>query len=103
MKKTFITVLLAALLVSPVAASDEAQPPVEVFVTNWCPYCRQLESFLKKSDIGYKRYDVEHDEKGAELFSDLNGEGVPLVRVGKNVIRGYDPDAIVRALKVRGR
>ena len=62
-----------------------AAPPkkVEIFVTSWCPYCRKLEAFLKQSQIEYTRYDVEKDEKGARLFEDLGGEGVPLVRVGK--------------------
>jgi glutaredoxin len=92
----WIAVLLA--LLAP-AAVQAAQKKVEVFVTSWCPYCRKLENFLKQSRIDYTRYDVENDEKGAAEFDRLGGEGVPVVRVGKNVIHGYDPEGILAALK----
>ena len=31
------------------------QPKVEIFVTEWCPYCRQLEDFLKENPIKLKK------------------------------------------------
>ena len=74
---------------------------VEIFVTSWCPYCRKLESFLKTNGIEYTRYDVENDEAGSQLFSELGGEGVPVTRVGHRVIHGYDPESIVAALQAR--
>ena len=80
-------------------AAAKSSLKVEIFVTSWCPYCRKLESFLKQNQIDYARYDVEKDAKGAEEFERLGGEGVPLVRVGKNVIHGYDPEGIIAALK----
>ena len=72
---------------------------VEVFVTSWCPYCNQLESFLKKENIPYTRYDVERDAKGAEIFEKIGGAGVPVARVGNKVIHGYDPERILEALR----
>ena len=88
------------LLAAPVVhASDASAPKVEIFVTSWCSYCRKLESFLKKKKIDYKRFDVEKDGQGAQLFSDLGGQGVPLSRVNGRVIHGYDPDGILKALK----
>ena len=74
---------------------------VEIFVTSWCPYCRQLENLLKKNNIAYTRHDVEKDQAAEELFSRLGGQGVPLVRVGSTVIHGYDPQAILAAAKDR--
>jgi glutaredoxin len=79
-------------------AEAAAQEKVEVFVTGWCPYCRQLESFLKKRKVEYTRYDIEQDARGARLFEELGGGGVPLSRVGKRVVRGYDPEELLSAL-----
>lgn len=72
---------------------------VEIFVTTWCPYCQQLENFLKEKRIAYRRYDIEQDPTGARLHQQLGGGGVPLVRVGKEVLHGYDPEGILQALK----
>ena len=95
--------LLAMLLVVPAqvpaAASDAPTKKVEIFVTSWCPYCKKLESFLKKNHIDYTRYDVEQDAAGSKIFEEIGGEGVPVVRIGHNVIHGYDPDAVLAALR----
>jgi glutaredoxin len=74
---------------------------VEVFVTSWCSYCSKLEAFLKKNKIDYTRYDIESDAKGAEIFKEIGGAGVPVTRVDDQIIHGYDPDQIVQALKAR--
>ena len=75
---------------------------VEVFVTSWCPYCAKLEKFLKGNNIDYKRYDVERDEEGSRLFSEIGGQGVPVTRVGSTVIHGYDTEGVLAALKSNG-
>ena len=113
MKRILIALVLAVLLVpAPTFQTGQAfaaflseerelldAPKVEIFVTGWCPYCRKLESFLTKSHINFKRYDIEKDTKAAQLFSRLGGNGVPMARVGSKVIHGYDPQAILTALK----
>ena len=83
------------------AVNAETAPAaqVEVFVTSWCPYCRQLEALLKQNNVPYTRYDVEKDVKGAEIFEKLGGTAVPVARVGKEVIHGYDPDRTLAAIK----
>lgn len=67
---------------------------VEIFITDWCPYCRQLETFLKSKKIAYERYDIEKNFAGKKKYKSLGGEGVPLVLIGSKVIKGFDPDAI---------
>ena len=104
MKRSIALLTLSMLLVgasapASAASSTEQTPKIDVFVTSWCPYCRRLEGFLKKNHIDYTRYDVEQDVKGAEEFDRLGGEGVPLTRVGKEIIHGYDPERIIAALQ----
>ena len=85
----------------PAQAGATPTASVEIFVTSWCPYCRKLESFLKANNVSYTRYDVEADAKGAEIFDKIGGTGVPVTRIGNEVIHGYDIDRITVALKKR--
>lgn len=78
-----------------------ADKKVEVFVTAWCPYCTKLESFLKKNDVDYTRYDVEQDADGGQIFNEIGGQGVPVTRVGSEVVHGYDPDGVMAAFKAK--
>ena len=97
MRQGLLFLLLSLALFSSQALAEDKK--VEVFVTSWCPYCAKLEGFLKSHKIDYKRYDVEHDADGGQIFMDLGGEGVPMARVGSTVIRGYDPESLVTALQ----
>ena len=97
MRQGLFFLLLSLALLSGQAQAEDKK--VELFVTSWCPYCSKLEGFLKSHNIDYKRYDVERDADGGQIFMDLEGEGVPMVRVGSTVIRGYDPEALMTALQ----
>ncbi len=68
----------------------QVQESVEVFVTSWCPYCGKLEAFLKSRGVPFTRYDIEKDKNGKKLHDALGGGGVPLTRVGKKVIHGFN-------------
>ncbi|HEX9022925.1 MAG TPA: glutaredoxin domain-containing protein [Geobacteraceae bacterium] len=67
---------------------------VEVFMTSWCGYCRKMISFLKEKGIPYTAYDIENDSAAMETYRSLGVRGVPVVRVGSHIVRGYDPDAV---------
>lgn len=90
----------------PTAAKPEARiAPVEVFVTDWCPYCKHLEEQLAEAGIPYQRYNIERDREAQALYRKLGGTGgVPLSRVnGRQVVRGADIDAIKAALGPKKR
>ena len=72
---------------------------VEIFITDWCPYCKKLEEFLSSNKINYKKYDVENSAQGRDEYSRLGKGGVPIIKVGDRVIRGYNPEAILRAIQ----
>ena len=99
MKRFLVALSFLFLCGSWVLAAQDTR--AEIFVTSWCPYCRQLEAFLKKNQISYTRYDVEKNEKGYRLFRELGGDGVPMTRIGDEVIHGYDPERISASLKKR--
>jgi glutaredoxin len=88
-----------ALEVDEAARAREEAPAVEVFSTVWCGYCKKLKSFLEEQGIAYKELDIEKDPKAAAAFREIGGTGVPVSRVGGKIVRGYDPDGILEALK----
>ncbi|MCB0339953.1 MAG: glutaredoxin family protein [Bdellovibrionales bacterium] len=81
------------------AVGPTSSAKVEIFIASWCPYCKQLEQFLSKQGIRYTRYDVEKSSIGKSIYNKLGGGGVPVVRIGETVIRGYNPDAVLATLK----
>ena len=97
MKRLFVLVAFFSLLGSSAVAYQTKK--VDIFITSWCPYCRKLEGFLKQNQIDYTRHDVEKDAQSAKEFDRLGGTGVPMVRVGDDIIRGYDPERILASLQ----
>ena len=96
MRRLFLPVTFFCLF-SSVAFAEQSKK-VDIFVTSWCHYCRNLETFLNQNQIEYSRHDVEADAEAGEEFTRLGGEGVPLARVGDQIIHGYDPQGILAAL-----
>jgi glutaredoxin-like YruB-family protein len=99
----FCIVLLFSLLLSlplPSRAVPYKSPPkVEIYVTSWCPYCRALEKFLKAQNVNYTKYDIEKDSQGMKQHARLGGGGVPVTVINsKQVIRGFEPSELYRAL-----
>jgi len=79
------------------AGSGQADtfPQVEVFLTDWCPYCRKLETFLQENDVPYARLNVEEDPEAGREFQRLGGGGIPLTRIGgATLVRGANLDEI---------
>jgi glutaredoxin len=71
---------------------------VELFVTSWCGYCRKMERFLKEKGIQYTAYDIEKDDNAARIHKELGGGGVPVVRIGSDVVHGYNLEAVMSYL-----
>lgn len=80
------------------SSSSAALAPVEIFVTSWCGYCKKLEAFLDKEGVRYTRYDIESSAKGKKLHDELGGGGVPTVRIGKQIIHGFDVEKLKSVL-----
>lgn len=72
---------------------------VEVFVTSWCPFCKKLEAYLKDKNIKYTRYDIEKNRAGFKKYQALGSGGIPITKIGKTVINGFQPDGIMQALR----
>lgn len=72
---------------------------VELYVTSWCPYCKQAIDYFSSKGIKIKVYDVEKDRKAAARKKKLDkGGGVPFAVVNGKYISGYAPAQYSQAL-----
>ena len=87
-----------ALLVSRPDFASQHVEPVVLYGTDWCGNCKMTRAYLRKNHIAFFEYDVEKSSEGQRQFKMLQGNGVPLLLVKNNVIRGYNPQAIQAAM-----
>lgn len=77
-----------------------AAPQVELYITSWCPYCKQAEEFFRAQGIPFIAYDIEKDSAAARRKAELDSRGgVPLAIINGQKIHGYSAEAYREALK----
>ena len=72
---------------------------IEVYMTSWCPVCKDAESYLKKMKYPYVAYDIEKDKSAEQRANGYPGNGVPLIIIGKNSMRGFFFKALEERMK----
>ena len=74
---------------------------VDLYVTSWCPYCKDAKNFFRSKGINIKVYDIEKDKKAAARKKKLDGSGsgVPFAVVNGKHISGFAPAQYSNALK----
>ena len=82
-----------------VAEQVRANARVVLYATDWCGYCKLTRRFLDQKGIPFKEYDIEKDAEARKAYEALGGRGIPILDVNGTLIRGYEPEAILAALK----
>ncbi len=77
-----------------------AKKQVLMYGTASCGFCNQTRAYFEKNKISYADLDVEKSPAAAARHAALGGEGVPVIIIGKRMIRGYQPEAFTEALQV---
>ena len=87
-----------AMQIPPV--KEARNKSVSMFSSPGCPYCDKARNFLERKQVSFSEYDLERNgrrarEKLAQLAqaAGVNPQtltGVPIIFVGKHVIRGFD-------------
>lgn len=80
--------------------NEKAQ--VIILTASWCGYCNKLRQYLQSNQIKFTEYDIEHSNMGYQLYRSLGGKGIPVVKIGNNVVYGYNPDAMKQILNESG-
>jgi len=71
------------------AKKERFSGTVEMYVTDWCGYCKQAQSYMKSKGIPYVAYNIEKDSAARQRHKDLGGNGVPLIIIGSNKMSGF--------------
>ena len=72
---------------------------VIMYGTAWCGYCAKTRTLLEDLDVTYFEYDIESSKEGYQQYIDLGGRGVPVLQIGGEVIKGYNPSRIKRLVR----
>ncbi len=64
---------------------------VVIYSTDYCPYCRQAERFLKDKGVDFKSVDVTRDDALREKLVEMSGgrRTVPQIFIAGEAIGGY--------------
>ena len=83
------------------SSQKRSKNQVELYVTSWCPYCKQAKDFFRSKGIKIKVYDIEKDKKAAARKKKLDGrgKGVPFAVINGKYISGFSPAQYSKALK----
>lgn len=73
--------------------------PVAMYMTEWCPVCRQARKWLEERGYVFVEHDVERDPRAAVFFVAVNPRGsVPTFDVGGEILIGFDPERLRAAI-----
>lgn len=78
-------------------------PPVTIYTTKTCGYCKATKALLTEHAVSYKEIDVGTDRLKAREMIEMSGQmGVPVTLIGEEkdqqVIIGFDKGALSLAL-----
>lgn len=64
---------------------------VTIYSTPVCHFCHMAKDFFKENNIKFTEHDVAADaEKRQEMVEMTNQMGVPVIRIGDDVVIGFD-------------
>lgn len=76
-------------------------PKVQIYTTQWCPYCNAAKSLLDEKGVAYEEVNAEDPEVRMQMVQRANGRRtVPQIFIGETHVGGYDDMA---ALDRRGQ
>ncbi len=92
---------------APAAGGDSADKKpshsVAVYVTDTCPWCTRVKSYLRKNGVSYREINVSRDEREARRMVEKSGQqGVPQVDIDGQMIVGFDRARIDSLLGLKG-
>jgi glutaredoxin len=70
---------------------------ITIYSLSTCPWCKKAKNFFNEQGIAYEftDYDLVDDEKQQRIdrdMHDMGAGGFPVVKIGGDVVVGYQPD-----------
>jgi glutaredoxin 3 len=66
-------------------------PKIQIYSTDWCPYCNAAKSLLDDKGVPYEEIDVTEPSLRMAMVQRANGRRtVPQIFIGDTHVGGYD-------------
>lgn len=76
-------------------------PPIEMYASDWCGYCRRARALLESKGVAFTEIDVDMIPGArAEMVARGGGDTVPQIFIGGQAVGGCDE---LQALDAAGR
>ena len=77
--------------------------PVTIYSTSVCHFCNLAKEYFKSRGIAYTEYNVGVDAEKRKEMIELTGQlGVPVIRIGDEVVVGFREDVVAHMLDDKG-
>lgn len=77
------------------------EQPVTIYSTPACHFCHAAKDFFTDNNVEYVEHDVAADADKRQEMIDMTGQmGVPVIRIGDDVVVGFDESKIKELLGV---
>lgn len=72
-----------------------------VYTSSTCPHCTTAKNYLKQKNYDFIEKNVQTDPDASRELQALGAQGVPTFKVGEQVIVGFNPQAVEKALSTK--
>lgn len=74
---------------------------VEIYSTDACHFCHMAKDWLASKNVEYVDYNVGTDiEKRKEMMEITGQLGVPVIKIGDEIMIGFNPDQMAKILEI---
>jgi glutaredoxin-like YruB-family protein len=74
---------------------------VKIYSTPACHFCHAAKDFFADNNVSFTDYDVSSDSEKRQEMIDLTGQmGVPVIKIGDDIIIGFDEPKLKELLKL---
>ena len=82
-------------------AVGTATKKVEIFSTQSCHFCHMAKEWLTEKGIPYTDYNVGEDMAKRKEMVEITGQlGVPVIRIGEDVMIGFNQEQMAKILEI---
>ncbi|MEX0877530.1 MAG: glutaredoxin family protein [Candidatus Spechtbacterales bacterium] len=72
---------------------------VTIYTTPTCHYCHAAKEYFKENNVEYSEKDVTKDMEARRDMIETSGQmGVPVIKIGEDVVVGFNQDVIAELL-----
>jgi glutaredoxin-like YruB-family protein len=72
---------------------------VTIYSTPVCHYCHAAKEFFNENNVAFEEINVAADQDKRQEMIEMTGQmGVPVIRIGDDVVVGFDEDKIKELL-----